>query len=160
MASLETWEDLADGLPEAEDSEEEEAFTPRHAVAGTSEYVSAQNQPVLLLDLTALAAEVGQTDLNIVREVVVATLATGFTARSDDLFASGHCRHSERDRADEDRRRMEVERGGAVVTLINYPVDIDGVPLGVAWGSVRSASAWEVVDELKEAVAGSNRSLR
>jgi hypothetical protein len=98
--------------------------------------------------------------LKLVRQVVVQTLDTGFISHSDDLFASGHCRHSEKWRSLDDRRRMEDERGGAVVTVIRYPAEIDGAPLGMVWRSVRSPSAWEVLDELKEVIASSNRSIK
>ena len=159
-----SWEDAAVGASGllGDDSEEEEQFqaplshgpSAEHALGETEEY------PVLLVDLTALAAEVGQADLGLVRQVVVHALDGGFISWSEDLFASGNCRHSEKWRSGEDRRRMEEDRGGAVVTVINYPAEIEGMPLEVAWRSVRSPSAWEVVDELKQVIARAHRSIK
>lgn len=155
-----SWEEAVAGGLLDDESEEEEAFVEQRRADSTELLDDNEGLPVLLVDLTALAAEAGQSDLQTVRQVVVQTLDTGFISRSDDLFASGHCRHSERWRSLDDRRRMEDERGGAVVTVISYPANIDGAPLGLFWRSVRSPSAWEVVDELKEAIASCNRSIK
>jgi len=84
-----------------------------------------------------------------------------FLTRSENLFASGHCRHAERRSCGAEREAMEAERGGgAVVSVIFYPPICSGMPLRELWRAVREPSQWEVVDELKLRASRCHKSLK
>ena len=146
-----------------ESEEEEEAFRPPVSAAAGGD--AGLDAPVLLVDLAAVAASAGGavTDMQQARTKVLEALGGEgeFLARSENLFASGHCRHAERRSCGAEREAMEAERGGgAVVSVIFYPPICGGVPLRELWRAVREPSQWEVVDELKLRAARCHKSLK
>ena len=168
--SGDAWDDDAFTLPvltpdDAPADEEEPYVAPRTHTEWVEEDDGAGaggELPVLLLSLSEMARQLGQGEAGIstLREQVLEALEADFSKRSAELLASGICWHSVRWRAAADRAEREAELGeGSTITVINYPPSIDGVSTDQLWMRVRQATAWEVVDQLKEHIMDANRDL-
>jgi len=165
------WDDDAFTLPvltpdDRLADEEEPYVAPRsHASEWVEEDDGAGaggDLPVLLVSLSEMARQLGQGVgcISTIREHVIEALEADFSKKSAELLGSGMCWHSVRWRAAADRAEREAELGeGSTITVINYPPTIDGVSTDQLWMRVRQATAWEVVDQLKEHIMDSNRDL-
>ncbi len=118
--------------------------------------------PTLLVDLTALARDLGQEgrDVAAVRAKVLETLASDFSDRASSLLHAGVCWHVPRGRSAEERRAHEEAQPGVVLTTIDYPSVLEGVRTEVLWEAVARPTAWEVVDAFKLEVSRTARSLK
>lgn len=121
------------------------------------------DRPVLLLDLSGMAKQLGQDDSSVseLRSQVLDALSASFLVKSAELLVSGLCWHSVNWRCAEDQQeRLEELEPGSVMTVIPYPEFIDGVPVDALWAGVCRPTAWEVIDLMKNFVANSHRDLR
>ena len=164
-----SWEDDDFEVPAlAAPPEEEEPFVPPRApadggAAGEDGPAEPPDRPVLLLDLSAMARQLGQDDSSVaeVRAQVVDALNASFLVKSAELLVSGLCWHSVNWRCAEDRAQREEElEPGSVLTVIPYPDYIDGMPVEELWAGVCRPTAWEVVDLIKSFVADCHRDIR
>ena len=121
------------------------------------------DRPVLLLNLSGMAKQLGQDDSSVseLRSQVIDALSASFLLKSSELLVSGLCWHSVNWRcADDQKERFEELEPGSVMTVIPYPEFIDGVPVDSLWAGVCRPTAWEVIDLMKNCVANSHRDLR
>ena len=121
------------------------------------------DRPVLLLNLSGMAKQLGQDDSSVseLRSQVIDALSASFLVKSAELLVSGLCWHSVNWRCAEDQQeRLEELEPGSVMTVIPYPEFIDGVPVDALWAGVCRPTAWEVIDLMKNFVANSHRDLR
>ena len=90
------------------------------------------DRPVLLLNLSGMAKQLGQDDSSVsdLRSQVIDALSASFLVKSAELLVSGLCWHSVNWRCAEDQQeRLEELEPGSVMTVIPYPELIDGVPV-------------------------------
>ena len=147
-------------------NEEEEVFVPPRAPdasAFSKEPPGEVDRPVLLLNLSGMAKQLGQDDSCVaeLRSQVLDALSASFLVKSNELLVSGLCWHSVNWRCADDRAERDEElEPGSVITVIPYPEFIDGVPVDALWAAVSRPTAWEVVDLVKNCVANSHRDIR
>ena len=148
--------------------EEEEPFVPPRAAPADSWDSSKGapmevDRPVLLLNLSGIARQLGQDDSCVaeLRSQVIDALSASFLVKSSELLVSGLCWHSVNWRCADDRSERDEElEPGSVITVIPYPEFIDGVPVDALWADVCRPTAWEVIDLMKNCVANSHRDIR
>ena len=156
---------MEQALPTEE--EEEEAFVLPVAPMDSQEPSTGGpvevDRPVLLLNLSGMAKQLGQDDSSVseLRSQVIDALSASFLLKSSELLVSGLCWHSVNWRcADDQQEIFEELEPGSVMTVIPYPEFIDGVPVDALWAGVCRPTAWEVIDLMKNFVANSHRDLR
>ena len=159
------WDDESFALTPLSIEEEEDKFVaPKHQLTGDDAveyaYADEDRPPALLVDLTALAAEQQQTDVATLREQVMATLHANWNTKSGELMAAGVCWHVPERETEERRLAHEASQPGAVLTVIHYPSQVDGVRTGDLVRSVMRPTPWEVADAIKTHVAQSRRPLK
>ena len=156
------WDDEDFDVPvlpreEEDEQEEEERYVAPRAVGLPAALDPAEDRPVLLLDLAALAAQLGNMDADsyaTVREHVMATLHSDFTRRSEELLASGMCWHAMRSVCEEEREAREASRPGSCFTMLEYPAEVEGLPIERLWDVVARSTDWECVNEVRAPVGG------
>lgn len=160
------WEDAdVSRLKLDEEEEEEEEYVAPKAPAWQGEAADDGEDdhllmPALLLDLSALADQAGEDDVSRVREKTLAALAGDFFGRAGELLGAGVCWHVPVRTCDSERAMHEELRPGTILTVIEYPAQVDGAPIESLWQIVSRETPWEVVDEMKRHVAATARSLK
>ena len=149
---VESWEDDGYEVPALAPSQEEEepSVPPRAPVDPWIDCGPVElDRPVLLLNLSGMARQLGQDDSSVseLRLQVIDALNASFLVKSNELLVSGLCWHSVNWRCKADRADREEElEAGSVLTVIPYPECIDSVPVDALWSDVCRPTAWEVVD--------------
>jgi len=141
------------------DEEPEEEFVPpRSSDDGDRNY----DEPVLIVELSEAARQLGADDIDLssLRDQLQQALYGSFISRSAELFGSGYCRHSTRERCNDERDALEEAKPDAVFTVIPYPFEAEGISIHALWAAVREPSGWEAVDEFKVLIADVSRDVR
>lgn len=162
MDAPDSWEDADAGIGALTLDEEEDAFVPpvEREWRALDPAAPSAEPPALLVDLSALSREGGEPDVARVRGKVLESLNADFSGRAGELLVGGVCWHVPRDRGAEERAAHEGERPGAVLTVIEYPAEIEGISVEQLWGTITRETPWEIVDEIKRHVAATARSLK
>jgi hypothetical protein len=159
-----SWEDDNFELPPlpAADEETYRPLSSEGAASGppTTAPTDEQDFPALLIDLAPLAAEYPTYECSEVREAVLSTLRQDWTAKLGELMTAGLCWPVPRSIAHERRVVHEEARPEAMLSVFEYPAEVDGVSCAVLWRVVTRPTPWEVVDAFKRAVAEARRPLK
>ena len=81
---------------------------------------------------------------------MLSTLEADFGRRSGELLTSGLCWHTMRSCAAEEREMREAARPGSLLTVLEYPEQLEDVPVRLLWDAVIRPTEWECVDEVRE----------
>ena len=151
-----SWEDGDFEVPVIADDPEEAFSHPKPVTEEEEGLDDGLDRPVLLLDIAALAAQlgdVGSDSYPTVRAHVLSTLEADFSRRSSELLASGLCWHSMRSCATQEREEREASRPGSFLTVFEYPDELEGAPVEALWDAVIQPTEWECLDEVRRCPA-------
>ena len=159
-----SWDDDDFQVPTVPPEEAEEEYRPPRGAPSTSTAPQPtdddlEDRPVLLLELTALAKQLDEEDVLLVRQMLVTALHGSFAAKSAELLRSGHCWHSVRWKVEADQEAREEQMPEGVFTVVEYPREINGVSVSALWDTVMRRTPYEALDAAKDRVAASALAL-
>ena len=159
-----SWDDVDFQVPTVPPEEAEEEYRPPRGAPSTSSAPpptddDLEDRPVLLLELTALAKQLDEEDVLLVRQMLVTALHGSFAAKSAELLRSGHCWHSVRWKVEADQEAREEQMPEGVFTVVEYPREINGVSVSALWDTVMRRTPYEALDAAKDRVAASALAL-
>ena len=147
---------------------DEEAFRHRSEQGGASFDEPDEDPlatfPALIVDLAPLLAvhdvDVGDGAARQVREAVLITLQNEWTAKSGELMEHGLAWHVPRCMSTQRREEHEARLPNAMLSVFEYPVELDDRKTAAMWRLVQRPTPYEVCDALKAEVANARRPLR
>ena len=159
-----SWDDDDFQVPTLPPEEPEEEYRPPRGAPSASTAPpptddDLEDRPVLLLELTALAKQLDEEDVLLVRQMLVTALHGSFAAKSAELLRSGHCWHSVRWKVEADQEAREEQMPEGVFTVVEYPREINGVSVSALWDTVMRRTPYEALDAAKDRVAASALAL-
>ena len=118
--------------------------------------------PVLVVDLAPMAAAEAELagEYSAVRSLVVNALHHDWTGKSSDLMLNHLAWHLPKLQSAALREAYEAAHPGSMLSVIEYPLEVDGVRTATLWRVVTRPTPWEVLDAIKAHLSLARRPLK